>query len=175
MPKTARIGKKPKPTRAEKKVIKQKKSTFASAFPTYEKTTPDMDTTILSEDTADWGTVRNSIVNQFKEAIYSIVSIGDEDSKRPLKVGADYAINEFMNIPGIENDDLLGDFLIENPITSIFDNNAYQALYDAGIYFLSDGRKLDTVAVDSGIETYANMVSGIMLAEMADGDYMGEY
>lgn len=37
MPKTARIGKKPKPTRAEKKVIKQKKSTFASAFPTYEK------------------------------------------------------------------------------------------------------------------------------------------
>ena len=148
-----------------------KVSTFDSAFPKVAQTPYEKQK--WSEDTADWVIVRDSIVNQFINAVYSVVSMGDEASKRPLKVGADYAIREFMNIPGIENDDLLGNFLIENPITSVFDN-AYQALYDAGIYFLSDGRKLDTVAVDSGIETYANMISGILLAEMADGDYMDE-
>ena len=165
----------PKEKQKKKRKAKAKKtpkiSTFDSAFPKVSQT--PYEEPKWSEDTADWVTVRDSIVNQFINSVDSIVSMGDESSKRPLKVGADYAIREFMNIPGIENDDLLGNFLIENPITSVFDN-AYQALYDAGIYFLSDGRKLDTVAVDSGIETYANMISGILLAEMADGDYMDE-
>lgn len=162
---------KPKKKREAKVKKSSKVSTFDIAFPKVAQT--PYEEPKWSEDTADWVTVRDSIVNQFINAIYSVVSMGDKASKRPLKVGADYAIREFMNIPGIENDDLLGNFLIENPITSVFDN-AYQALYDAGIYFLSDGRKLDTVAVDSGIETYANMISGILLAEMADGDYMDE-
>lgn len=170
MPKTARIGKKPKPTRAEKKVIKQKKSTFASAFP-MAKPIP-YEEPKWSDDIADWPTVRDSIVNQFIQAIHSITAGASDEKRRPAEYGAKYVIKEFMNIPDVDNDDLLGDFLIENPVASVFD---FQMIYDAGVYLLTDGRKSDTFLVDSGIEHYANIISGIMLAEMADGDYIGEY
>ena len=165
---------KPKKKRKSKTKKVAKITTFDSAFPS-TPVEPVQDAPPFSDDIVDWAPVRNSIVNQFKEEIYSMVSffINSRWKKNnPYKIGADYTINEFINIPGVDNDDLLADFLIENPVHECF---TVEALYDAGMYFLTNGKRGSVFEVDTGIEHYANIISGILMAEMADGDYMEEY
>lgn len=165
---------KPKKKRKAKTKKVAKISTFDSAFPS-TPVEPVQDAQPFSDDIVDWIHVRNSIVNQFKEEIYSMVSFFTNTrwkKNNPYKIGADYTIKEFINIPGIDNDDLLADFLIENPVHECF---TVEVLYDAGMYFLTNGKRGSVFEVDKGIEHYANIISGILMAEMADGDYMEEY
>lgn len=165
---------KPKKKRKSKTKKVAKISTFDSAFPS-TPVEPVQDAQPFSDDIVDWIHVRNSIVNQFKEEIYSMVSFFTNTrwgKNNPYKIGADYTIKEFINIPGIDNDDLLADFLIENPVHECF---TVEVLYDAGMYFLTNGKRGSVFEVDKGIEHYANIISGILMAEMADGDYMEEY
>lgn len=165
---------KPKKKRKAKTKKVAKISTFDSAFPS-TPVEPVQDAQPFSDDIVDWIHARNSIVNQFKEEIYSMVSFFTNTrwkKNNPYKIGADYTIKEFINIPGIDNDDLLADFLIENPVHECF---TVEVLYDAGMYFLTNGKRGSVFEVDKGIEHYANIISGILMAEMADGDYMEEY
>lgn len=160
-----------KPKEKQKKKRKTKKvakiSTFDSAFPS----APVQEAPPFSNDSVDWAPVRDSLLKQFEDGIHAIIGGYGDNVKKPARVGADYAVEEFMHIPGIENDDLLADFLIQHPVHELFD---YDMLYSAGIYFLSNGRKNTTFQVDKGIESYANMISGILLNELADGDFMEE-
>lgn len=158
---------KPKKKRKSKKKKLSKISTFDSAFPS----TPVQDTPHFSDDIADWVTTRNSLVQEFENTMISIALSGEKDERLSM-IGAKYATREFINIPGVENDDILANFLIENPIYEWFQQ---KYLYSAGLYFASNGRYGDALQVDEGIEKCANTISGILLAEMADGDYMEEY
>ena len=160
-----------KPKEKQKKKRKKKKVAKISAFDNAFPSAPVQDTLTFSDDIVEWAPVRDSLVKQFDEAIHGIIGGYGGNVKRPAKVGADYAIEEFMRIPGIENDDVLADFLIQHPVHELFD---YDMLYSAGIYFLSNGRKNTTFQVDKGIEEYSNMISGVLLAEMADGDFTEE-
>lgn len=159
-----KLAPKVKPKKKRKsKVKKQQKTTFIDAFPSVPGN--------FSDDVVDWGPVRETLVKQFEDAIYSIIGGSGDDVKKPARLGARYAIDEFMRIPGIENDDLLADFLIQHPVHELFN---YDALYSAGVYFLSNGRKNTTFQVDKGIESYSNMISGVLLDELADGDFTEE-
>ena len=159
-----KLAPKVKPKKKRKsKVKKQQNTTVIDAFPSVPGD--------FSNDVVDWVPVRDSLVKQFEDAIYSIIGGTGDDVKKPARVGARYAIEEFMRIPGIENDDILADFLIQHPVHELFN---YDALYCAGVYFLSHGRRNTTFLVDKGIESYSNMISGVLLAELSDGDFTEE-
>ena len=160
---------KPKKKRKSKKKKLAKISTFDSAFPS-TPVEPVQDAPPFSDDTADWVTTRTSLVQEFEKTMMDIALRGEKDERLSM-IGAKYATREFINIPGVENDDILANFLIENPIYEWFQQ---KYLYSAGLYFASNGRYGNALQVDEGIEKCANTISGILLAEMADGDYMDE-
>ena len=161
---------KPKEKPKKKRKAKTKKvakiSTFDSAFPS----TPVQDTPSFSDDIADWVTTRNSLVQEFENTMISIALSGEKDERLSM-IGAKYTTREFINIPGVENDDILANFLIEEPIYQWFQQ---KYLYDAGLYFASHGRFGDATRVDEGIEHCANDISSILIHEMGEGDYMEE-
>lgn len=164
---------KPKEKTKKKRKAKVKKtpkiSTFDSAFPS-TPVEPVQDTPPFSDDIADWVTTRNSLVQEFENTMISIALSGEKDERLSM-IGAKYATREFINIPGVENDDILANFLIENPIHEWFQQ---KYLYDAGLYFASHGRFGDATRVDEGIEHCANVISSILIYEMGEGDYMEE-
>lgn len=163
---------KEKPKKKRKTKVKKtpKISTFDSAFPS-TPVEPVQDTTPFSDDIADWVTTRNSLVQKFENTMISIALSGEKDERLSM-IGAKYAIREFINIEGVENDDILANFLIENPIHEWFEQ---KYLYNAGLYFASHGRFGDATKVDEGIEHCANVISSILIYEMGEGDYMEEY
>lgn len=164
---------KPKEKTKKKRKTKVKKtpkiSTFDSAFPS-APVEPVQDTPPFSDDIADWVTTRNSLVQEFENTMISIALSGEKDERLSM-IGAKYATREFINIEGVENDDILANFLIENPIHEWFQQ---KYLYDAGLYFASHGRFGDATRVDEGIEHCANVISSILIYEMGEGDYMEE-
>lgn len=164
---------KPKEKTKKKRKTKVKKtpkiSTFDSAFPS-APVEPVQDTPPFSDDIADWVTTRNSLVQEFENTMISIALSGEKDERLSM-IGANYATREFINIEGVENDDILANFLIENPIHEWFQQ---KYLYDAGLYFASHGRFGDATRVDEGIEHCANVISSILIYEMGEGDYMEE-
>lgn len=164
---------KPKEKTKKKRKTKVKKtpkiSTFDSAFPS-APLEPVQDTPPFSDDIADWVTTRNSLVQEFENTMISIALSGEKDERLSM-IGAKYATREFINIEGVENDDILANFLIENPIHEWFQQ---KYLYDAGLYFASHGRFGDATRVDEGIEHCANVISSILIYEMGEGDYMEE-
>lgn len=164
---------KPKEKPKKKRKAKTKKvakiSTFDSAFPS-TPVEPVQDTPSFSDDIADWVTTRNSLVQEFENTMISIALSGEKDERLSM-IGAKYATREFINIPGVENDDILANFLIEEPIYQWFQQ---KYLYDAGLYFASHGRYGDATRVDEGIEHCANDISSILIYEMGEGDYMEE-
>lgn len=164
---------KPKEKTKKKRKTKVKKtpkiSTFDSAFPS-TPVEPVQDTPPFSDDIADWVTTRNSLVQEFENTMISIALSGEKDDRLSM-IGAKYATREFINIEGVENDDILANFLIENPIHEWFQ---HKYLYDAGLYFASHGRFGDATRVDEGIEHCANVISSILIYEMGEGDYMEE-
>lgn len=164
---------KPKEKTKKKRKTKVKKtpkiSTFDSAFPS-APVEPVQDTPPFSDDIADWVTTRNSLVQEFENTMISIALSGEKDERLSM-IGAKYATREFIKIEGVENDDILANFLIENPIHEWFQQ---KYLYDAGLYFASHGRFGDATRVDEGIEHCANVISSILIYEMGEGDYMEE-
>lgn len=163
----------PKEKTKKKRKAKTKKvariSTFDSAFPS-TPVEPVQDTPPFSDDIADWVTTRNSLVQEFENTMISIALSGEKDERLSM-IGAKYATREFINIPGVENDDILANFLIEEPIYQWFQQ---KYLYDAGLYFATHGRYGDATRVDEGIEHCANDISSILIHEMGEGDYMEE-
>ena len=97
------------------------------------------------------------------------IALSGEKDERLSMIGAKYATREFIKIDGVENDDILANFLIENPIYEWFQQ---KYLYNAGLYFASHGRFGDATKVDEGIEHCANVISSILIYEMGEGDYM---
>ena len=162
---------KEKPKKKRKAKVKKapKISTFNSAFPS-TPVEPVQDTPPFSDDIADWATTRNSLVQEFENTMISIALSGEKDGRLSM-IGAKYATREFINIPGVENDDILANFLIEEPIYQWFQQ---KYLYDAGLYFATHGRYGDATRVDEGIEHCANDISSILIQEMGEGDYMEE-
>lgn len=160
---------KPKKKRKAKTKKVAKISTFDSAFPS-TPVEPVQDTPPFSDDIADWVTTRNSLVQEFENTMISIALSGEKDERLSM-IGAKYATREFINIPGVENDDILANFLIEEPIYQWFEQ---KHLYNAGLYFSSHGRYGDATKVDEGIEHCANDISSILIHEMGEGDYMEE-
>lgn len=161
---------KTKKKRKEKTKKVAKISTFDSAFPS-TPVEPVQDTPPFSDDIADWVTTRNSLVQEFENTMISIALSGEKDERLSM-IGAKYATREFIKIDGVENDDILANFLIENPIYEWFQE---KYLYNAGLYFASHGRFGDATKVDEGIEHCANVISSILIYEMGEGDYMEEY
>lgn len=161
---------KPKKKRKSKTKKVAKISTFDSAFPS-NPVEPVQDAPPFSDDIADWVTTRNSLVQEFENTMISIALSGEKDERLSM-IGAKYATREFINIPGVENDDILANFLIEEPIYQWFEQ---KHLYNAGLYFASHGRYGDATKVDEGIEHCANDISSILIHEMGEGDYMEEY
>jgi len=165
---------KPRKKRKSKTKSKTKKvakiSTFDSAFPS-TPVEPVQGTPPFSDDIADWVTTRNSLVQEFENTMISIALSGEKDERLSM-IGATYATREFINIPGVENDNILANFLIEEPIYQWFEP---KHLYNAGLYFASHGRYGDATKVDEGIEHCANDISSILIHEMGEGDYMEEY
>lgn len=163
---------KEKPKKKRKTKVKKtpKISTFDSAFPS-TPVEPVQDTPLFSDDIADWATTRNSLVQEFENTMISIALSGEKDDRLSM-IGAKYATREFINIEGVENDDILSNFLIENPIHEWFQQ---KYLYNAGLYFAAHGRYGDATKVDEGIEHCANVISSILIYEMGEGDYMEEY
>lgn len=157
--------KKQKTKKRKERKFRKPKATFKDAF-TPKDNFGDIG---FSDDIATWDTARESIVQQFYNQCMSIAFLG-ETPKVALK-GADYAVEGFATIPGIEDTDTLANFLIENPVMTVFDD-AYQVLYDAGAYILTSGRKGNLSGVDNGIEKYRDIIHYAFLAEQADGDYM---
>lgn len=160
---------KPKKKRKSKTKKVAKISTFDSAFPS-TPVEPVQDTSSFSDDIADWVTTRNSLVQEFENTMISIALSGEKDERLSM-IGAKYATREFINIPGVENDDILANFLIEEPIHQWFQQ---KYLYDAGLYFASHGRFGDATRIDEGVEHCANVISSILIYEMGEGDYMEE-
>lgn len=162
---------KEKPKKKRKTKVKKtpKISTFDSAFPS-TPVEPVQDTPPFSDDIADWVTTRNSLVQEFENTMISIALSGEKDERLSM-IGAKYATREFINIEGVENDNILANFLIENPIHEWFQQ---KYLYNAGLYFASHGRYGDATKVDEGIEHCANVISSILIYEMGEGDYMEE-
>lgn len=162
---------KEKPKKKRKTKVKKtpKISTFDSAFPS-TPVEPVQDTPLFSDDIAEWVTTRNSLVQEFENTMISIALSGEKDERLSM-IGAKYSTREFINIPGVENDDILANFLIEEPIYQWFQQ---KYLYDAGLYFATHGRYGDATRVDEGIEHCANDISSILIHEMGEGDYMEE-
>lgn len=163
----------PKEKQKKKRKAKANKapkiSTFDSAFPSTPVESVQ-DTPPFSDDIADWVTTRNSLVQEFENTMISIALSGEKDERLSM-IGAKYATREFIKIDGVENDDILANFLIENPIYEWFQQ---KYLYDAGLYFASHGRFGDATKVDEGIEHCSNVISSILIYEMGEGDYMEE-
>lgn len=162
---------KEKPKKKRKTKVKKtpKISTFDSAFPS-TPVEPVQDTPPFSDDIADWVTTRNSLVQEFENTMISIALSGEKDERLSM-IGVKYATREFINIEGVENDDILANFLIENPIHEWFQQ---KYLYNAGLYFATHGRFGDATKVDEGIEHCANVISSILIYEIGEGDYMEE-